>query len=125
MRFFVLLVFFSIYSVLNAQEYSYTRYDLNDGLAGSTVYCSLQDKNYFMWFGTETGLSRFDGTRFINFTTNEGLPDNEILKLFCDSKNRIWCSLFKENICYILNGKVHNQTNDSILKKVSLTGIAW
>src|SRR4051812_47095116 len=76
-----------------AQEYSYTQYNIKEGLAGSTVYCSVQDKDGFMWFGTETGLSRFDGTSFKNYTTADGLTDNEILKMFCDSKGRLWLSV--------------------------------
>ena len=35
-----------------------------------------------MWFATENGLSRFDGKNFKTFTTKDGLPDNEILKIF-------------------------------------------
>ncbi|HRH59996.1 MAG TPA: histidine kinase, partial [Chitinophagaceae bacterium] len=108
-----------------AQEYSYSQYNINDGLAGSTVYCSTQDKDGFMWFGTETGLSRFDGSHFKNYSTDDGLPDNEILKIFCDSRGRLWLSLFKKSVCYYFEGKIHNQDNDSLLKKIHLTGIAW
>src|SRR5450759_3536736 len=32
----------------------------------------------FLWFCTAVGLSRFDGYRFTNYTTAQGLPDNEI-----------------------------------------------
>jgi len=58
------------------QEYGYTHYESKDGLPGSTVYCMVQDKDGFMWFGTESGLCRFDGTHFKNFTREDGLPDN-------------------------------------------------
>jgi ligand-binding sensor domain-containing protein len=51
------------------------------------VFCAAQDKEGFMWFGTESGLSRFDGVHFKNFTTEDGLPDNEIIGIFCDSKD--------------------------------------
>jgi hypothetical protein len=68
--------------VASGQEYSYSQYDSRDGLAGSTVYCMTQDKEGFIWFGTETGLSRFDGTHFKNFSTDDGLPSNDIIKLF-------------------------------------------
>lgn len=98
-----------------SQEYSYARYDVKDGLAGSVVYCATEDKDGFLWFGTETGLSRFDGTHFQNFTTADGLPDNEILYLFTDSKNRVWISAFSNAICYYYKGKIHNQQNDSLL----------
>src|SRR5882724_10352850 len=88
--FFFIFFISAIYLPVSAQEYSYIHYDAKDGLAGSTVYCMVQDKDGFMWFGTETGLSRFDGTHFRTYTTADGLPDNEILKLFVDSRNRVW-----------------------------------
>ncbi len=81
---FLLFVFVGI--PVSAQEYSYARYDVKDGLVGSVVYHGLEDKDGFLWFATETGVSRFDGTHFKNFTTQDGLPDNEILRLFVDSK---------------------------------------
>jgi ligand-binding sensor domain-containing protein/two-component sensor histidine kinase len=106
-----------------AQEYSYTNYNTKEGLTGSTVYCIAQDHEKFLWFGTETGLSRFDGTHFKNFTTADGLPDNEILKLFVDSRNRVWMMPFRHAICYYLKGKIYNAQNDSLLKKIKITEI--
>src|SRR5687767_6860109 len=82
------------------QEYSYTHYENKDGLAGSTVYCVVQDKEGFLWFATETGISRFDGTHFKSFTKEDGLPDNDIIQLFADSKGRVWMSPFKKSVCY-------------------------
>src|SRR6185369_12180833 len=73
-----------------SQGYSYINYDTRDGLAGSVVYDAIQDKEGFMWFATENGLSRFDGKNFKTFTTKDGLPDNEVLKLFLDSQGRLW-----------------------------------
>ncbi len=106
---------------VSAQEYSYARYDVKDGLAGSVVYHGLEDKDGFLWFATETGVSRFDGTHFKNFTTQDGLPDNEILRLFVDSKNRVWMRPFRNSICYYWKGKIYNQQNDSLLKRLRLT----
>jgi ligand-binding sensor domain-containing protein len=103
------------------QEYSYTHYDSKEGLAGSTVYYIQQDHDGFLWFGTETGLSRFDGSHFINFTTTDGLPDNEILKLYVDSKNRVWAIPFRNSICYYWKGRIYNTTNDSVLKKIKIS----
>ena len=109
---------------LHAQEYSYTQYNTKDGLAGSTVYCATQDKDGFMWFGTETGLSRFDGINFKNFTTANGLSNNEIIEIFCDSKGRVWLSPFKKEVCYYYQGKIHNSTNDSILARLRMEDCA-
>jgi ligand-binding sensor domain-containing protein len=102
------------------QDYSYTQYNVKDGLAGAVVYCAAEDKDGFLWFGTESGLSRFDGTHFRNFTTANGLPDNEIIKLFVDSRNRVWIAPFRNSICYYLKGELHNQDNDPILHQLSI-----
>ena len=101
-----------------SQDYRYIQYDANNGLAGSTVYCMLQDQQGFMWFGTETGISRFDGTHFKNFGTADGLPDNEIVEMFLDSKGRIWMAPFKKTVCYYYKGKIYNTENDSLLRKL-------
>ena len=102
------------------QQYNYYHYDVKDGLSGNTVYAITQDNDGFIWFGTETGLSRFDGTSFKNYTVQDGLNDNELISLFVDSKNRVWIFPFKSSVYYYYQGKIHNSTNDSLLKKFHL-----
>jgi hypothetical protein len=120
MRFFLCALCCVLYSIAGfGQEYGYTHYDSKDGLAGSTVYCMVQDRDGFLWFGTEVGLSRFDGTHFKNFTKADGLPDNEIIQLFADSKGRVWIAPFKKSICYYYQGKIHTQENDPVLKSIA------
>jgi len=114
------LVFIDVF--LSAQNFSYTQYGIKDGLAGSNVYAATQDKEGFMWFATETGVSRFDGVHFKNFTIEDGLPDNEILNLFCDSKGRLWMMPFRKTICYYYKGKLYTQKNDPILKRFQISG---
>ena len=103
-----------------AQEYSYTHYDVTDGLAGSVVYCITQDKDGFIWTGTETGVSRFDGTHFKTFTAADGLPDVEVLEMFGDSKGRVWMAPFRKSVCYYFRGRIYNQDNDSLLRIIHL-----
>ena len=114
------IIFLFVANLLQAQELSYTIYDKKDGLAGSTTYSMVQDKDGFLWIGTETGLSRFDGSRFTNFSTLDGLPDNEILNLFADSKGRVWIMTFRIRISYYYKGKIYTQENDSVLRKIQL-----
>ncbi|MBO9565512.1 MAG: histidine kinase, partial [Niastella sp.] len=117
-----LLLLSLFYTAVHAQEYSYARYDVKDGLVGSVVYHGVEDKEGFLWFATETGVSRFDGTHFKNFTNEDGLPDNEILKLFVDSKGRVWMMPFRNTICYYWKGKIYNQGNDSLLSNLNISG---
>jgi ligand-binding sensor domain-containing protein len=117
------IILFSMLSFsATSQGYSYTHYDIADGLAGSVVYCITQDKDGFIWTGTETGVSRFDGTHFKNFAVADGLPDVEVLEMFADSKGRVWMAPFLKSVCYYYKGRIYNQDNDSLLHAISLKG---
>lgn len=117
------IVFIACFSLkARSQEFSYKHYEIKDGLVGNNVYQVVEDKEGFLWFATETGVSRFDGTKFKNFTTSEGLPDNEILKMFVDSRGRVWMMPFKNYVCYYYKGKIYNEKNDSTLKRLRLEG---
>jgi hypothetical protein len=120
----LIFIFVSNSNNLFSQDVNYTfhNYTLKDGLAGNNVYCATQDKEGFIWFGTETGLSRFDGSHFKNYTVADGLPDNEIINIFTDSKGRIWLIPFKKSLSYIYKRKICNSKNDSILKEIKLLG---
>jgi len=84
---FILIAFaFGAYS----QEPAYKKYTVKDGLPSATVYQSIQDKNGYIWFATNQGVSRFDGTSFKNFMKEDGLPDNDIIKIYVDSHNSLW-----------------------------------
>lgn len=117
-----LAFFISLSYSSRSQEYSYTHYDITDGLAWSVVYCITQDKDGFIWMGTETGVSRFDGTHFKNYSVADGLPDIEVLNMFGDSRGRVWMAPWRKSICYYYRGKIYNQDNDSMLYRVHLKG---
>ena len=77
-----------------AQPYYFRHYEVENGLSNNTVYCSIQDKDGFMWFGTKDGLNRFDGYRFKLFNIDN--PDRKNLSrdligsIACDKKNGLW-----------------------------------
>src|SRR5262245_23427077 len=64
-----------------SQDYSYSmrNYKAMDGLPQSQVNIMLEDKNGYLWIGTEGGgLARFDGREFTVYTTLNGLLSNII-----------------------------------------------
>ena len=90
MRLLLLLLLILTGITCHAQELAYRQYTVKDGLPGSIVYQCLQDRNGFIWFATNQGVSRFDGRTFRNFSKEDGLPDNDIVKLYLDKFNNIW-----------------------------------
>jgi len=119
----ILLLCSTFFLCAHAQEYNYAHYTKKDGLAGETVYEISQDHNGFLWFGTETGLSRFDGKKFRNFTTADGLPSNEVFSCIEDQYKRLWIFSFSNQVCYYKDGKIYNKYNDTLLKKLSFNGL--
>lgn len=72
----------------------FRHYNNKHGLSHNTVYCSLQDRRGFMWFGTEDGLNRFDGHTFKIYRHNSShpasLPNDRLVNLFESSDGKIW-----------------------------------
>jgi signal transduction histidine kinase/ligand-binding sensor domain-containing protein len=56
-------------------------YTVDDGLAGNQVNAMLQDSRGFLWIGTDSGLSRFDGARFVSYDPRQGLPSPNVTAL--------------------------------------------
>src|SRR5204862_5848812 len=56
-------------------------YTVDDGLAGDEINTILQDSRGYLWIGTDTGLSRFDGTRFVEYDSRQGLPNPHVTAL--------------------------------------------
>lgn len=91
-----LLLFFVFMctSIGYARNYYFRHYTNESGLSHNAVYCSLQDKRGFLWFGTKDGLNRFDGHRFKVYqhdTENKkSIKSNYITSLCEDPEGLIW-----------------------------------
>ncbi len=95
-----------IISQANSGENFYFRnYTNKDGLSNNTVYCSLQDKKGFMWFGTDEGLNRFDGYTFQIFRYNakanagETLLNDHVFSIYEDFSGKVWVCT-RSGVCY-------------------------
>lgn len=116
----IMLIFFLQGIRLQAQSHTLINYGREQGFNASNGYCLYQDRNGYLWIGTENGLLRFNGTSFKRFTTRDGLPDNEIFTIIEDDKGRMWLNPYASSVCYMQQGKVYNITNDSLVRRLSL-----
>lgn len=64
-------------------------YTTADGLAGDRVKRVYRDSRGFLWF-CATGLSRFDGQRFTNYGTEDGLPHISINDILESREGEYW-----------------------------------
>ena len=116
---FVVIVYLLSYSSqLYAGEYSFVPILKEHQKRGEEFYCTCQDRNGFLWFGTDMGVVKYDGHKLTYFSVNEGLPDNTVFGFFEDNNNRLWGRTFNGKLFYIKNNKVftNNLLNENLLK---------
>ena len=96
MRRFVLSLLFLLpaLSSVRSQSLYFDRIDIKDGLSQNTVNEIIQDSRGFIWFATNDGLNRYDGSHFKVFRHlpygRSGLGNNTIRCLVEDADNNIW-----------------------------------
>lgn len=57
----------------------------------SRFFSIMEDSKKNIWFGSiGSGVYRYDGTSFRNFSTKDGLINDEIVSMYEDSKGNIW-----------------------------------
>lgn len=78
----LIVISLSIFAIsLNAQNIYFKHYTAQDGLAHNIVFDIHQDNQNYLWIATNDGLSRFNGSEFINYSMEDGLADNAILNI--------------------------------------------
>ncbi len=65
-------------------------YNANDGLAGNIVYSIAQAEDGTLWFGTNRGLSRFDGSNWTNY--QHGLPAPDVYAITLGGDGKVWAA---------------------------------
>lgn len=60
--------------------------DVNSNIVKSVI----EDREGNYWLGTWNGLFKYNGDRFVTYTIDDGLSNNNILSVYPDSGNRIW-----------------------------------
>ena len=83
------LFFVAISTGLKSQTYFFEKYSVEQGLSSSKVYSIIQDRKDYVWLGTESGVSRFDGSKFENFGNIDGMASGGVYSLFEDSDARL------------------------------------
>jgi signal transduction histidine kinase/DNA-binding response OmpR family regulator/ligand-binding sensor domain-containing protein len=86
---------FGIFTCLHAfSQNKYESITTADGLSQGMVFDMLQDKDGFIWIATKDALNRYDGYEFKVFANdpynNFSISNNSVVRLFEDSKGRIW-----------------------------------
>jgi len=110
---FILACFF-IWCATSAQQYPFINYSPADGLVNNRVRKAFQDSKGKMYFMTYGGLSVYDGTRFKNYTVQQGLSNdlvNDIIEMGDDS---LWIACNFNGLNYLRHNKIKTLTTNGI-----------
>jgi ligand-binding sensor domain-containing protein/serine phosphatase RsbU (regulator of sigma subunit) len=119
----VILLFIAICNKTTAQKYYFEKYGAEEGLGSSKVYSILQDRNDYIWLGTESGVSRFDGSTIENFSSGDGMEAGGVFSLCLDTIGRIWLGHLGGGLSYYENEKLVKVRFDSIIIHSDITSI--
>ena len=118
----LILLFFtaSLLANLNlpAQNPYIQHYTTYDGLPTNTIYYIYQDSKKFIWFATDAGVVRYDGTTFTNYGKKDGLSSNEIIRIKEDSFGRIWFFNLNSRLNFFYQNKIYNENSAPYLDSI-------
>ncbi|WP_316792602.1 two-component regulator propeller domain-containing protein [Pedobacter frigoris] len=95
---------------LGAGVKSIQHFTTKEGLANNRVMSVYEDKAGMIWFGTGSGISRFDGKSFQNFTIpnaprvyNDGKWNNDVNTVVEDKTGKLWVGT--RGAAFVYDGK--------------------
>jgi len=88
----VLLV--ALKTMAQGDQYQFLRLNVDNGLSHNRITCIYKDTKGFMWFGTKSGLNRYDGYRFKVFKHDinnlSSISDDYIISITTGPQNKLW-----------------------------------
>ncbi len=82
-------------------------YSIKNGLPSNHIYRITQDKLGFIWMISDKGIIKYNGNQFKVFTTNDGLPINDIWDIRITKDNKVWFFSKSVELGYIENDSIY------------------
>lgn len=109
------------------QNIEFTSLNNRDGLSNSQVNAILKDKTGYVWFGTQSGLNRFDGFRMKTFlysaTNQTSLANNYVDELQEDNEGKIWVHTSVGYCVYDPTTEQFDRKPEVWLKTINVEGV--
>jgi signal transduction histidine kinase/ligand-binding sensor domain-containing protein len=91
-----------------SQQYPFVHYTPADGLVNNRTRFICQDRKGLLYISTFGGLSVYDGSRFTNYTTNNGLAFNMVNDIIEMGEDSLWIIPNMSKIHCLVKGNIHN-----------------
>jgi signal transduction histidine kinase/ligand-binding sensor domain-containing protein/DNA-binding response OmpR family regulator len=105
-------------------QYQFLRIGTANGLSHNRINCILKDSKGFMWFGTMSGLNRYDGYKFHIFRhdlrDSASLIDDYISRIMEGPDGKLWVETRSGLNIFDPVTETFNRNPQSYLRKLSL-----
>ena len=118
-RILFIMLFLAFGQYIYGQKYYFDVYGVKQGLSNSDVYVIKQANRGYVWLGTKSGISRFDGNSFDNFFSDKGTAPNGMRAIHIDTSGGIWFGHLGGGLTYYKNGVFQNRSLDSVNSDVT------
>jgi ligand-binding sensor domain-containing protein/serine phosphatase RsbU (regulator of sigma subunit) len=99
---------------VKAQQLNIKNFSIDDGLPQSQIIDIFQDHTGIIWLTTNGGgVTRFDGVKFHNLSTKDGLNSNRVFTVFEDSKQNLLIGT-SHGLNRFSNNKIY-KVNDTLI----------
>ncbi|MBI3492622.1 MAG: hypothetical protein HY047_12715 [Acidobacteria bacterium] len=92
-------------------DYTLTSWDQKDGLPSGNIWSLAQDADGYLWVGSEAGLFRFDGVRFVpsEMLGSPRLPRAAVRAMCASRQGDVWVGFGGSGgVSHIKNGHIHS-----------------
>jgi hypothetical protein len=98
-------------------QYAHHSWKIEDGYFGSNPYSLAQDNDGYLWVGTNHGLYRYDGDRFLRWNPPAGthLPGSSIEGLLADRDGSLWIGT-EAGLAHLSGGHLMNYFENVTLR---------
>jgi len=106
-------------------QYVHDIWTVQNGLPQNSVLAIAQTPDGYLWFGTENGLARFDGVRFVTFDKRNtpALKTDEITALLVDHHGNLWIGSQGGGLILFSQGAFKSVTNQFELASDSVSAL--
>ncbi|WP_160164661.1 sensor histidine kinase [Pedosphaera parvula] len=104
--------------------FSFRSWQREQGLSQNSVRALTQTREGYLFIGTDNGVTRFDGVRFVSFGEREGLRCGPVSCMFEDARGALWIGSVNDGLARRQDGKFVTFTTRDGLPANSITALA-
>jgi ligand-binding sensor domain-containing protein/signal transduction histidine kinase len=104
--------------------FTFRSWQREQGMPHKSIRALAQTRDGYLWVGSDDGLARFDGVRFVSFDLRDGLRTGPVRSLLGGSRGELWIGTDGNGLTCLRDGKFSTFTKQNGLPSDSISALA-